>query len=66
MIFLSFHVKVFEFVGGGELFSYLRKVKRFDSPTANFYAREILLALDYLHSLNIIYRYKLKIYEVII
>lgn len=38
------------------MFSYLRKIKRFDSPTANFYAREILLALEYLHSLSIIYR----------
>ncbi|KAG5667593.1 hypothetical protein PVAND_015569 [Polypedilum vanderplanki] len=46
----------FEFIDGGELFSYLRKIKKFDSPTANFYAREILLALEYLHSLSIIYR----------
>lgn len=61
-MFTHTHAKVFEFIGGGELFSYLRKVKKFDSPTANFYAREILLALDYLHSLNIIYRYKLNIY----
>ncbi|CRK95499.1 CLUMA_CG008968, isoform A [Clunio marinus] len=47
---------VFDFIGGGELFSYLRKVKHFESDTANFYTREILLALEYLHSLNIIYR----------
>lgn len=29
----SSSLKVFEFIGGGELFSYLRKVKQFDSPT---------------------------------
>lgn len=47
---------LFEFVSGGELFSYLRNAGRFDSATANFYASEIVLALEYLHSLSIVYR----------
>uniref|UniRef100_A0A182IQZ2 Protein kinase domain-containing protein n=1 Tax=Anopheles atroparvus TaxID=41427 RepID=A0A182IQZ2_ANOAO len=47
---------LFEFVSGGELFSYLRNAGRFDSATANFYACEIVLALEYLHSLSIVYR----------
>uniref|UniRef100_A0A182N3X5 Protein kinase domain-containing protein n=1 Tax=Anopheles dirus TaxID=7168 RepID=A0A182N3X5_9DIPT len=47
---------LFEFVSGGELFSYLRNAGRFDSGTANFYACEIVLALEYLHSLSIVYR----------
>jgi len=45
-----------EYVIGGELFSYLRKVGRFSAETSRFYAAEITLALEYLHSLNIVYR----------
>ncbi|KAJ8610070.1 hypothetical protein MRB53_038797 [Persea americana] len=47
---------VMDFVEGGELFSLLRKSQRFPNPVAKFYAAEVALALDYLHSLNIIYR----------
>ena len=39
-----------EYVIGGELFSQLRKVGRFSNETSRFYAAEIVLALDYLHS----------------
>ena len=45
-----------EYVGGGELFSRLRKEGRFANDVALFYACEILLVFEYLHSLNVAYR----------
>ena len=45
-----------EYVPGGELFTYLRTMQRFDNNTAAFFAAEIVLILDYLHSQHIIYR----------
>lgn len=45
-----------EYVIGGELFRHLRKSGRFPNDTARFYAAEIVLALEYLHSKDIIYR----------
>ncbi|CEJ53776.1 Putative AGC/PKA protein kinase [Penicillium brasilianum] len=47
---------VMDFVEGGELFSLLRKSQRFPNPVAKFYAAEVTLALEYLHSHQIIYR----------
>lgn len=38
-----------DYVPGGELFSYLRKFRRFEEQTARFYAAEIVLVLEYLH-----------------
>jgi len=45
-----------EYVIGGELFSQLRKVGRFSNDTSKFYAAEIVLAMEYLHEKNIVYR----------
>ncbi|CAF0899665.1 unnamed protein product [Adineta steineri] len=45
-----------EYLPGGELFQMLRKSEKFDPKTAVFYASEVLLALDYLHRLDILYR----------
>ncbi|CAG8675057.1 2641_t:CDS:2, partial [Ambispora leptoticha] len=47
---------VMDYVAGGELFSVLRKSKRFPDHVAKFYAAEVLLAFEYLHSKDIIYR----------
>lgn len=47
---------VLEYVQGGELFSYLRKCNRFPNHVAKFYAAEVVLAFENLHSMNIIYR----------
>lgn len=45
-----------EFVPGGELFSYLRNRGRFSSTTGLFYSAEIVCAIEYLHSKEIVYR----------
>lgn len=47
---------VMDFIEGGELFSLLRKSHRFPHPVAKFYAAEMILAIEYLHSQGIIYR----------
>lgn len=52
----SFLYMLFPYVVGGELFSYLRSSGRFNSSTTLFYTAEIVTALEYLHSLNVIYR----------
>lgn len=44
----------------GELFFHMRKEKRFTEKKTKFYAAEILLALEYLHSKDIIYRFIIK------
>jgi len=41
---------------GGELFSYLRAAGRFTNSMTKFYAAEVVLALEHLHSVNIIHR----------
>lgn len=38
-----------DYCPGGEVFSYLRKQKRFDENTSRFYAAEIVLILEFLH-----------------
>ncbi|RYP84997.1 hypothetical protein DL770_005126 [Monosporascus sp. CRB-9-2] len=38
-----------DYVPGGELFSYLRRHRRFPEEWARFYASEIVLVLEYLH-----------------
>ena len=47
---------IMDYIEGGELFSLLRKSQRFPNPVAKFYAAEVCLALEYLHSMDIIYR----------
>ena len=45
-----------DFVIGGELFFHMRKQKRFPENIAKFYAAELVLAIEYLHTRGIIYR----------
>ncbi|XP_021102023.1 cAMP-dependent protein kinase catalytic subunit PRKX isoform X1 [Heterocephalus glaber] len=45
-----------EYVPGGELFSYLRSRGRFPATSGLFYSAEIVCALQYLHSRDIVYR----------
>jgi len=45
-----------DYVCGGELFTCLRRYQRFPNNVAKFYAAEVIVAFDYLHSMDIIYR----------
>eukprot|EP00026_Physarum_polycephalum_P005477 Phypoly_transcript_05512.p1 GENE.Phypoly_transcript_05512~~Phypoly_transcript_05512.p1 ORF type:complete len:524 (+),score=71.60 Phypoly_transcript_05512:93-1664(+) len=45
-----------EFVAGGELFNYIRAESQFTNETTKLVAAEIILALQYLHNQDIIYR----------
>lgn len=47
---------VMNFANGGELFSHLKKEKRFSEERARFYAAEICLGLEYLHAGGVVYR----------
>lgn len=47
---------VLEYCSGGELFSLLDKQGRLPESAARFYAAQLVLGLEYLHSQHIIYR----------
>jgi len=47
---------VTNYIAGGELFAVLKKKTRFANNVAKFYAAEVTIALEYLHSKDIIYR----------
>ncbi|KAH7404503.1 hypothetical protein KP509_15G029300 [Ceratopteris richardii] len=47
---------IMEYISGGDFFGYLRGKGKFDENTARFYAAQVLLAFEYIHSMNIIYR----------
>lgn len=44
------------YVPGGELFSHLRRAGRFTADVTRFYLASIILAIDYLHRRDVIYR----------
>ncbi|KAH8701828.1 putative camp-dependent protein kinase catalytic subunit [Talaromyces proteolyticus] len=41
-----------EYCPGGEIFSYLRRARTFDEPTAKFYTAEITMTIEYLHDVQ--------------
>jgi len=47
---------VLDYCAGGELFFHLGKLGKFPEPRAAFYAAEIVLAISYVHELDIVYR----------
>ncbi|KAJ3118144.1 Serine/threonine kinase [Phlyctochytrium bullatum] len=47
---------VMEYVSGGDLMCHIQEKKRFSQNRAKFYACEVLLAIEYFHKNNIIYR----------
>jgi len=47
---------VLEYVVGGEFFTHLRTAGRFAEDTARYYAAQILLSFEYIHSRDVIYR----------
>uniref|UniRef100_A0A7S0Q8E9 non-specific serine/threonine protein kinase n=1 Tax=Coccolithus braarudii TaxID=221442 RepID=A0A7S0Q8E9_9EUKA len=47
---------VLNFCNGGDLYYLLSRCKKFKEPQARFYAGEVFLAIEHLHSLGVIYR----------
>jgi serine/threonine protein kinase len=47
---------VSDFCCGGELSNYMKKFGPFNEECAKFYFCEVLMALEYLHDLNVVYR----------
>lgn len=45
-----------EYVQGGELFTHLRRQKRFGKVQASFFAAQVVMMLEHLHSNNVVYR----------
>ncbi len=45
-----------EYLHGGEMFQHLKEAKRFPETLARFFLSEVILALEFLHSKDIIYR----------
>lgn len=44
------------FANGGDMFTHLRELRKFDESLAKFYAAQIIMAFEYFHFLGVIYR----------
>jgi serine/threonine protein kinase len=47
---------ILDYCPGGDLSEYLSKREIFDEKEMKFFAAEIILAIEYVHSLGVIYR----------
>lgn len=47
---------VMDYLKSGDMLTLMRRVGKFDERTTAFYIAEIVLAVEYLHSQNIVYR----------
>ncbi|KAH7730321.1 kinase C eta type [Aphelenchoides avenae] len=47
---------VLEFVNGGDLMFQIQRARKFEEPRARFYAAEVILALQFLHRHQVVYR----------
>ncbi|EZA49768.1 cAMP-dependent protein kinase catalytic subunit [Ooceraea biroi] len=52
----SYVYMVMPFINGGEMFTHLKRMGKFDESLARFYAAQVALALEYLHHCSLIYR----------
>lgn len=52
----SYLYLIMQFVNGGEMFTHLRRMGRFDEELSKFYAAQVVLGLEYLHSCDLVYR----------
>lgn len=46
------NLRQLDYCPGGEVFTYLRRARRFNESTSRFYAAEIVLILEYLHDVE--------------
>lgn len=47
---------VMPFLNGGDLLSLLRRHRNFTEPSARFFSAQLVLAIEYLHAVNVIHR----------
>jgi serine/threonine protein kinase len=47
---------ILDYCSGGDLAFHLNKRQIFEESEAKFYIAEVILAIEYIHSLNIVYR----------
>lgn len=63
VVYMKYHFKdnvyiyfVLPFIAGGEMFTHLRKTGKYEEHASKFYGAQVILALEYLHSCELVYR----------